>query len=164
MTISAAADYATLLGLLITGVGFYYTIRMVRESKTAAQQTEQAVREVTAKLAVRTARNDLEAVQRIIEEIKELHRSNQWILLPARFTNVRKQLITVKETTNSLTDKQRSAIQGVVVQFRKVEQTIEAALRERRAPDDVARLTVLIADQSDKLSAVLGSIQNSTGV
>jgi hypothetical protein len=59
-----------------------------------------------------------------------------------------------------LTRAQKSSITGVIDQFKDIEEIVERAIASpSNAPNDVAALNKLAAEQSDKLTEVLVAVQ-----
>jgi hypothetical protein len=127
-------DLASVLGVLISVVGFAITIVAVARSKTAARLTAEAVADVREKLSLQGAAVDLTTLMSDIEEIKLLHRFGYWSAMPIRYAAVRKKLFAVKGISPTLTKSQRSSIQGVIEQLSGIEEIVEAALLSKKPP------------------------------
>jgi hypothetical protein len=153
-------DLASVLGVLISVVGFAITIIGVTRSKTAAKLTAEAVADVREKLSLQGAAVDLTTLTSDIEEIKLLQRFGYWDAMPIRYAAVRKKLFALKGIGPTLTRSQKSSIQGVIEQLRGIEEIVESALLSKRPPSDVAALNKLASKQGDKLTAVLVAVNS----
>jgi hypothetical protein len=138
-------DLASVLGVLISVIGFAFTLIGLARSKSAARQASEAVADVRQKLSLQGVAVDLNTLMSDIEEIKLLHRFGAWDAMPIRYAAVRKKLFTVKGT--SLTKSQKSSIQGIIEQFRAIEEIVEVALASKQSPQDIASLNKLATEQ-----------------
>jgi len=148
-------DYASVIGVVIALIGFYITVRKIRRSSSAAEEASKTVK----KLREDSIRMDLVAESStalgLMDQIKFLHRQNEWPLLPDKYTALRKALISVKSIDADLTEEQNSIIQGAVVIIRRMESKVEMALQTDPAKLDVANLNTVISKQMDALQTVL---------
>jgi hypothetical protein len=152
-------DFASVFGVLISLVGFALTIIGLARSKSATERAALAVAQVRERLSIHALSTDLNALMIDIEEIKLLHRFGAWDAMPIRYSAIRRKLFSVKGSIPTLTKSHKSSIQGVIEQFRAIEEIVEAALANKSTPNDVASLNRIATEQSDKLTAVLVAIQ-----
>lgn len=157
-------DAASVVGVFISLIGFAITIVGLARSKSAARQVGAAVAAVRQQLSRQSVAVDLASLMNDIEEIKLLHRFGAWDAMPIRYSAIRKRLFLVKGSTPVLTKNQKASIQGVIEQFRTIEETVEEALASKEPPKDVASLNKVATEQSDKLTAVLVAVQQAIGV
>jgi hypothetical protein len=156
-------DAASVIGVLISIIGFAITIIGLTRSKSAAKQVAVAVADVRQKLSLHNIAVDLAVLMSDIEETKLLHRIGAWDAMPIRYASIRKRLFVIKGNTQSLTKAQKASIQGVIEQFKAIEEVVETALAAKEAPTNVAALNRLATEQSDRLTAVLVAIQQAIG-
>ena len=156
-------DIASILGLLITIIGFIITFIKVRQSKNAAELAQ----EISLKL-----RDDLQRTDTVIEfssaitsmdEIKRLHRKGAWEILPERYTALRKSLITIKSNNDNLSNEQMQKIQSAIQNLKSIEEQVDTAIIRKKEPENVDKLNKIIALQTDKLTEVLIEIRNKIG-
>lgn len=95
-------NFASVIGLAITIVGFYVTVRNVRRTRTAAEMAQAAAVQVRQSMATFRTVSDLSTVLPQLEEIKKLHRSEEWDDLPRRYALLRKTLIGIRQTNTTL--------------------------------------------------------------
>jgi hypothetical protein len=156
-------DAASVIGVLISLIGFAITIIGLARSKSAAKQVAVAVADVRQKLWLHNVAVDLAVLMSDIEETKLLHRIGAWDAMPIRYASIRRRLFVIKGNTQSLSKTQKAAIQGVIEQFKVIEEVVETALAAKQSPDNVAALNKLATEQSDRLTAVLVAIQQAIG-
>ena len=156
-------DFASILGVIISLVGFAVTIAGLARSKSAAQKTAAAVTDLRQKLALQNVALDLATLISDIEEIKLLHRYGAWDAMPMRYSAVRKKLFSVKSGTSVLTKPQKSSIQNALQQFKSIAELVERFSAEKLNPPDVSSLNKLVTEQSDKLMTVLVGLQKEIG-
>jgi hypothetical protein len=159
----AWADPASVLGFLVSLVGFFITIVIVLRSKSAAEKTGAAVAEVRQKLALQTAVFALNRVLADVDELKALHRASSWEVLPPRYSSLRRQLAAFKGTYPDLTRKQKTTIQGIIAQFSEIESIVEESLASKQAPPDPPSLNRIASEQGDKLNDIVIAIQKTIG-
>lgn len=156
-------DAASIVGVLISIIGFAITIVGLAKSKSAAKRAAEAVGDVRQQLSLQNVATDLTTLMSDIEEIKLLDRFGAWDAMPIRYAAVRKRLFTIKGNHPGLSKAQKASIQGVIEQFRAIEEIVETALAAKQSPPDVASLNKLATERSDKLTAVLVVVQQAIG-
>jgi hypothetical protein len=105
---------------------------------------------------------DFAAVLATIEEIKRLHRVKAWEISLDRYSVVRRLLVSVQESSPTLSDQQQSVLAGAIGQFRMMEETVERA-RSRNTQEslDLARLNETASKVLDDLNRVMISIRQA---
>lgn len=157
------ADPASVMGFLVSLIGFLITIVVVLRSKSAAEKTGEAVAEVRQKLMLQTAVFDLNRVLADVDELKALHRASVWEVLPARYSSLRRQLAAFRGTYPDLTRRQKATIQGIISQFSEIESIVEKSLATKQAPPDPPSLNRIAAEQGDKLNDIVIAVQHTIG-
>lgn len=157
------ADYASVLGVVISIVGFAGTIVSLIRSRSASQRVAVAVGEVRQKLEAQAAVADLTRALHDVDELRELHRSGAWEVLPSRYAHLRRAVLAIKLGHTTLTRPQKAALQGIMQQFTTIEEIVERSLDRKRPPDDIPELNRVAAEQGDKLSAILVAVQQTIG-
>jgi hypothetical protein len=150
---------ASVLGVIISLIGFMVTIIQVVRSKTAAEKAEMAASEVREKLKLQAVATDLSTLMVDIEEIKQAHRYGAWETMPIKYSSIRRKLFSVKANCPSLTRTQKATIQGIIEQFKDIEEIVETAIAAKQSPTDVAALNKVASAQGDKLTEVLVAVQ-----
>jgi len=122
-------------------VGFAITIAAVLRSKSAAELAHKAVADVRENLALQNAVVDLNRLLNDVNELKALHRASVWNLLPTRYSVLRHQLAALRVGCPNLTRKQKTAIQGIIQQFKEIEEIVEKSLEPEQPPPDASWLS-----------------------
>jgi hypothetical protein len=152
-------DIASVTGVLISIVGFVITITSVIRSKKAAQRAEEAVQDVRRSILRADTVMELSQAVTIMEEIKRLHRTLAWGLLPDRYSTLRRLLISIRSANPGLRDQHLAALQGSILQFTQIEKKVERSLAGGGSPPNVALLNEIVAEQADKINEVLVTIR-----
>ena len=158
-----AGSIASLVGLVITVVGFFITIWNVRKSRTAAQQAREASLKVREDIRKIDTVSDLSSAISIMHEIKRLHRANEWIILPDRYSTLKKLLISIKVANPDLSETKKKSIQATIQQMTNIDKQIEKVVDGQEADVDVPKLNAIITKQVDRLEEVLIEIRNDIG-
>lgn len=156
-------DIASLLGLLVSVIGFIITILGVYRSKRAAEAAAESAKNVREEISRLDTMLDFSAAITIMEEIKRLHRTGAWQLLPDRYSTLRQKLILIRGVNTNLAEVHLAALQNAIQQFSDMERRIERALQSETNPPKVAKLNEIVSIQIDKLSEVLTAIRQETG-
>ncbi len=146
-----AGDIASVLGLMITMVGFAATLYQVTRSRQAAEEARDHVLELNAV-------HGLSAAIRAFEDIRRLHRSEAWGALPDRYTSLRLELVAIRQRTPGLSAEHQKSIQGVVQQLSTMERQVERILEGTSEPE-IARLNSVVTRQIDRLGNLLVELQ-----
>jgi hypothetical protein len=107
-------DLASILGIIIALVGFAVTVTNVIKSKNAARRAEEAARTVRETIRLLDTVIDFSTAISLLEEIKRLHRTRQWALVPDRCATIRKLLVTLRASYDGLSDHQQTTIQSAI--------------------------------------------------
>jgi hypothetical protein len=151
-------DLASIAGVVISLVGFAVTIWGVIRSKDAATRAEQAAKDTRDKIRLLDTVVDFSAAISTLEEVKRMHRSNEWALLPERYAAIRKLLISLRTSGPPLTDEQNVTIQGALANLREMEAHVERARESQTVPKS-AKFNVLVSTDIDNLLTVLNELK-----
>jgi len=154
-------DIASVVGVFLTIIGFAATIFGVWRSKNAAEQAEQAAIATRQSIAHFDAIADLSSATAIMDEIRRLQRHGAWAVLPDRYSELRRRLVTIKASHVQMTDAQRQTLQATVETFADLERKVERAVAANAAPPNPAKLNDIVSAQIDEVHAVLLSLQHS---
>jgi hypothetical protein len=117
---------------------------------------------VQAELLKRLAIDDIGIIVTEVDEIKNLHRLGIWVILPAKYSFVRKRLISLKVENPNVTD-HRELLQSMIQQFTDMEHKVEKALAANGAPGDIPALNRVLAKQADKLNELVSILRTTEG-
>jgi hypothetical protein len=153
-------DFASFLGLLVSLVGFGFTLLQLHRTKAVAEAAKNAANQTQEKLRNFDTVMDFSSVITMMEDIKRHHRGNNWYILPDRYSALRIKLVAIKTTYTNLTDNQQTVLQSAIQQFKSMEGTVERALARKSAPANFPKLNEIVSNEIDKLNEVLTEIRN----
>ncbi len=125
----------------------------------------------TKKLSIQI-RDDLKRVDSVslfssaiscLEEIKTLHRMGAWLVLPDKYTALRKALITIREINPDISDESKKTIQSTISTLASTENIIEKANISGTPPPNVPNLNRTISKKMDELHPIVLEIQSTIG-
>lgn len=152
-------DYAGLIGLVISLVGFFVTIKTSLNTRAAAAQASAAVESMRGDLRKGDTVADFSSALAIMDEIKRMHRSPTLHLLPDRYTQLQRFLVSIRSSNPLLTDADLRSIQSAIVQFASLERLVERAL-EVEGSVSPAKMNSLVSKQSEAIQEVLVRIKS----
>jgi len=116
------SDYLSVVGFILTIGGLLITSIAAVKAKNAAVAAKDA--SVAAATGLRRIDFVAEAqtILHLIEELKRLHRSNAYDLLPERYSAVRSRVISIRESGFVIGDDELSLLQDVVARVAALEQ------------------------------------------
>ncbi|MCK5248026.1 hypothetical protein KAR02_14075 [Candidatus Bipolaricaulota bacterium] len=147
-------EWATVLGLLVSVVGFFVTIRNVLSTKTAATQAREAAASAQARMMRFDAAAELSSAVATVAGIKRLQRQKQWSLVLEQYAALRRSLVSVKEGHDEFDDEVRAKLQEAIQDTANAEAQVEEGLPNG---DDigVAKLNARLSGISDVLQMML---------
>lgn len=154
---------ASIVGLLVTFIGFAVTIVGVYRSKTAAQSAEDAAIQTRSLFLRSDAIADVSAALGMMDEIRRLHRVGAWQLLPDRYSALRNKLICVRTANSDMPEAKLIVLRKVAEEFKAIEMRVERALATGTAPPNPAKLNEIVGSHIDSLSEVLVSLKDFPG-
>lgn len=157
-------DWASIIGLVVTIVGFIFTIIKVTNSKNAATHAEEAVHSVRQDLRLYQTVHGFSSSVTTMEEIKRLHRSEEWHLLPDRYSNLRKSLITIRCENPVLSDDDQKGIQAAITQFSSLETLIEKHILNIETSNiNIPKINSQVSKQIDRIQEILAKLNSGLG-
>lgn len=158
-TLSYVANVSELIGLTITFIGFWVTIRAVRKSRSAAEAAEKAAKDARSNLLKVDSIVGISGVISGLEDVKRLHRSGSWNGMPERYGIQRRMLIEVRTGNLNLTDSQKTTLQSAIQQLSVMEKQIEEHLASPESTPDIAKLNGIISKHADNLTQLLTELK-----
>ncbi|WP_024617837.1 hypothetical protein [Pseudomonas kilonensis] len=155
-------DYAGLIGLLISLIGFYFTIRTVLNSKAASEHAAAAVESMREDIRRSETVADFATALAVMEEIKRMHRSDNLNFLPDRYASLKKFLVSIKASNPLLTAEDQVVMQSAIAKFSSVERLIEESIRNSK-PIEHAKLNGQVSKHYDLIQSLLVRIKNEIG-
>lgn len=145
-------DLASVIAVIITLVGFGFSLFGIWRSKTAAERAEEAASNARKAITQFDRVAAISAAITSMEEVKRLHRVMAWNILPDRYAEVRKALISVRSSNPPLPPECLAAIQGAIQHFTEIENEVEKALALGRRDPSQAKLNEIVSRQIDKFA------------
>jgi hypothetical protein len=158
MSIDGVANVASIVGVVIGVPSLWQIFR----TKRVADEVNRRVAGVESKIAKLGAVDALTVAVAEVDEMKHLHRLGVWTILPARYSAIRRRLISLKVENASLS-RYDSSLQSMIQQFSNLEHRIEAAIAAGQSPKDVAALNRVLSRQADKLNEMCSSVRKAMG-
>jgi len=155
-------DYAGLIGLVISLIGFYFTIKTALNSKAASEQATAAVESMRGDMRKSETVADFATALAIMEEIKRMHRSDNLSFLPDRYANLKKFLVSIRTSNSLLTAEDQVVMQSAIAKFSSMERLIEASIRNSK-PIEHAKMNGQMSKHYDLIQTLLVRIKNEIG-
>lgn len=153
-------DLASILGLMVGVIGFSYTVGQVRQAKTAAEQTREAVGRLRALIRHVDSVAELAAALVELDGIYSHVHAGRWKEVRSQCGPLRQKLHVIKTETPDLTEEDELAFQRVIRLFRNLEQAISEAGDSVPSRD---ALRGLVSEDIDGLHAILARLKKKTG-
>lgn len=157
-------DYSSIVALFITIIGFIFIIIKILQSKKVAEQAKEISENIRTDILRTDTVMEFTNALSAMAEIKRLHRKDAWEILPDRYSSLRKTLITIKSSFKGFTSKQIKDLQSAIQNFKNMEDQVETALIQKKAPENVDRLNNIISLQIDKVQEILIDIKIKIGI
>lgn len=149
------ADYASLLGVMISLVGFGVTIVNLKVAKSAAKRAEIAANAAQQSIRLFDTVADASRVVSMLDEAKRLNRAKEWKVLLDRLADIKKVLIAINIENKFLNDAQTKSIQSSITQLTTMENTLEKSIANSAEPEDPVQIAKIISKQIQKIHTVL---------
>jgi hypothetical protein len=154
-------NVASVLGLLVTLVGFWFAIKGITTAKLAAQQAESAAKQAKDKVLSQGTLAHFSSAVAVMEEIIRLQRKKDWGNALDRHSELRRLLIELKDGWSGIAPEQATIIQGCIEQFKTIEGQIEKTVSAAKPEPNAARINGVIKDQITKVQGIAISLRNS---
>lgn len=113
------------ISLLVTVLGFTFTLWQVRRSRSAAQAAATSAQAVQEQISLFDAVAECAAAVQILEEVERLHRNGPSHALPDRYNQVRKSLIELRTMSHLSTAAQLAQLQDAISQLTTMKAAVE---------------------------------------
>lgn len=155
-------DYAGLLGLLISFVGFYVTYKAANKSKTASEQAAAAVAGIRIDIKRSETVEAFATALAVMDEIRRMYLSDNMYYLPERCNSLRSHLIAIRTGNPFLTDADLIVLQSAITRSSSMEKTVIDHLVKNTVVER-DRLTRSISKDYDALQTVFVRVRNDIG-
>lgn len=150
------SDILGIISIAITLIGFGITISSVTKARKISNQIRNDLKRVCSV-------SDFASALSCMTEIKNLHRSESWLILPDKYASLRRLLIIIRETNPDISIDSRTTIQSAITLLRGLEDDIEKLNHKETPLVDVPKFNRLISKQMDSLYPILVEMQNKVG-
>ena len=133
-------------GLVIAICGFAVAIWQIRRTRAAAESAEAAATAARESIFSVTSLIDLSQASMQIEQLKELHRNNEWRRAVDRYTSLRQILTRAKLR---LSEEKRDKLDDAIHQLASLESATNRAIAEGTDIDAAEFHRILLAIQQD---------------
>lgn len=159
------ADYASVIGFIITVIGFLVTILNLIKTRKASE---------AATMAVNNIRNDFKKIDTVanlssvlieMEEIKKLHRKKEDSgQLPEKYAKLRASLISIRTNNQILLEDDNRILQGAITQLSAFERALDNNLdKDNITTFSIAKFNSAISTHIDSLQEVLMRVKFTVG-
>jgi hypothetical protein len=139
------------LGLVVTVVGFGFTLYQVRKSRTAAEAAEKSANQVRQTIEHFDAISECATAIQALEEIERMHRAGPIAGLPDRYTAVKKGLIGISRVMPGPLQTHRTELQAAIGQITTLKNTVEKQIAQNESRVNSSKLN----DITSKIIATL---------
>ena len=130
-----------ILGLIVSLSGFTIAVWQIHRTRTVAESAERAAIEAREAVIYVTSVADLSQASAQIEQIKELHRIQDWRRAADRYTPLR-QMLT--RASSRLPEENRQVFNFAIVQLREMEKDVNLALDQGSLLSSARFISVLL--------------------
>lgn len=163
LTSSEVGSAASVLGVLLSVVGFAITLRNVFVSRRAAERAEGASVETREALRFFDTIQELASTVAALEEIRRLQRERAWPALPERYSALRKSLITIRHGHPDLSEEQQTRVQRAITFLADMERRVERSLDDQKPIEKVAAFNEIASGHVTELHELLLEIRRQSG-
>lgn len=144
-------NFASVAGLLVSVLGFCFTIWAVMTAKAAARRAECAAIAARDNILKSGAIAKFSCAISLMEEIKRLQRRTEWGVLLDRYAELRRVLIELQSEAVGLAEEQQGLLGGVISQFGVIEKKVEKLYAGEKAVFNVGTINGLVSKQIGKV-------------
>lgn len=124
-------NLASVAGLVVSLIGFWYTVRIAKQAKTAAERAEETARKTHQDLLRKKTIADFSEAISFMEELVRLHIGEKWEILNYRYPSIIKILISIKVSSEQINEKTILEIQDTITILRNNENQINEIIYEK---------------------------------
>lgn len=157
-------DYSDVVGLLVTAVGFFFTLLGLWRSRKIAFQALDIANKVREDLRKVDVVDALSRIMMSMEEIKRLHRRRDTEGLPERYSAIRRTIIGVRSSGVFFTEDDQTFFQGLITHLAAFERKVEISLNKNTEKSlDFIKMNKIISESNDRIHDVLMTIKSRIG-
>ena len=156
-------DLASLAGLLVSLVGFFFTLRGVWRAGSAAEAARDAASQTREAIVRSDMIADVSAVIAMMNEVKRFHREDNWSGSLERYTEIRQKIISIHGTGSNLIEEHKTFLMSASQKFRDMETQVDKVVAKKKEPHDAPRLNEIVSEQVDHLNEILVALKRNQG-
>lgn len=164
---NSLGDYASIIALLITLLGFGITLIQLSKTKKASNIATQAVNEMRHDLKLIDIFTVLSSVVTEMEEIKRLSRAKNISQLTEKYAKLRASIISIRTFDNIFTKDELAILQATIAQLSASEKSLDKYQEDLENNIETtfkfSRTNGIISSHIDKLNEVLIRIKSNIG-
>jgi hypothetical protein len=161
VSIAEFRAWAAEWGNIASVVGFGVTFFGVWRSKSAAEQARQAAIAARESIANYDVIAELSSAMAIMDEIKRHQRQRTWSILPDRYSELRRRLVTIRGAQAQITEGHRQTLQLAIQKLAAQERIVERSIASGVAPPNPDKLNDVVSGQIDEVHIVLLTLQRT---
>jgi len=154
-------DIASVVGLVITLVGFIATIINVRKAKRAAEDARQAAREAVARIGSQLLVNEIGTSLQLVREVDAACRERNWMLATFRSDEARTRLATLLDNRR-LSETELGAMGSILDEFGAILSDIQKLQAASESKPIAQRLAIRLHKIITTLGRIKGRLQSET--
>lgn len=157
-------EYSDFLGLVITIIGFAFTLRGLWRSRKTAEKALDIAEKVRDDLHKVDTVDALSRTIAAMEELKRMHRKSEFDSLPERYSSLRRTLIGIRSSATIFTQNDQALMQRIVSQLVGFEKNVEACIAKRELEKiNFLKMNQHISSAVDEVHVVLIRIKAEIG-
>jgi hypothetical protein len=156
------ADLTSIVGIVITLGGFIVALMKIQRSREAADRAARAANKAVQELRLFDAVGNVNRAISMMEEVRKLHRSDDWVTAIERYPEIRKVLISIRTDMPDLDPQQMTIIQTATQNMVDFESQAGRQRGKKLVPPKPEKLNALISRDVDGLYEILVSMKNKT--
>lgn len=159
-------DVASVVGIVITIIGFGVTLWQVYRSKSASLQAKESVEHFQKEVLKYKTVSDLSETISMVNEIKELNRQSEWKLLLHRYSDLKRRFIDIKQSNIEFTKFQNQNIQDMIFAIDDICDIVENIVNKNVQEDefDITKINRIITKHADGIFGILIKIKSVRGI
>jgi hypothetical protein len=156
------ANFSSVTGLAVSLVGFIWTLVIVWKSKTASQKAERAALNMKDALLKSESLTNCTAAINLIEEIRVLHREEEWEKSRYRYSRLTPMLLSLKADSNSFSEKDMGTLAAIIKQVAACEKEVDRIMLDPAYKIKTNRLNDVLNTQMRTLYEILSNLKLQT--
>lgn len=160
-TLPYFSDISSIISIFITAIGFFATITTAVRAKKSADAARAASENTRSKIS--SINNIIECTTAIssLEEAFRHSRMGAYVLIPDRLLQAKKSIILVKESSNSITDKQSIELQSILSHISTCLRIFETINSEKDSNKNILKFNNKMQELIERIMHISAEMRNS---